>query len=108
MCENILLRSLFFCLLRQLHTVSYLCELLGKYLIVCELHNAPIIRQVFFDYNFQRLNVGWQFESCVAACSCSSSERRFLEGILHKVGCGGIFNYHFIANLSQSLKITEF
>jgi len=33
-----------------------LCELLGKDLLVSELHNAHIVRQVFFDYNFQRLN----------------------------------------------------
>jgi len=25
-----------------------LCELLGKYLLVSELHNARIVRQVFF------------------------------------------------------------
>jgi len=29
-----------------------LCELLGKYFLVSELHNADIVRQVFFDYNF--------------------------------------------------------
>jgi len=85
MCDRILLRSLF-CLLRQPHTVSYLSELLGKYLLVRELHNAPIVRQVFVDYNFQRLNLGWQFESCVSVCSRSCSERRFLEDIFHKVG----------------------
>ena len=40
-----------------------LCELLGKYLlvIVSELHNAHIVRQLFFfDYNFQWLNLRWQ------------------------------------------------
>ena len=75
MCERILLRSLF-CLLRQLRTISYVdaCELLlllGKYLFVSELHNAHIVKQVFFDYNIQRLNLGWQFKSCVAVCSRS-------------------------------------
>jgi len=36
-----------------------LCGLLSKYLLVSELHNAHIVRLVFFDYNFQRLNHGW-------------------------------------------------
>ena len=49
-----------------------LCELLGKYLLVSELQNALIVRQIFLDYNFQRLNLGWQFEYCVAVCSRSS------------------------------------
>ena len=34
------------------------CELLGKYLLVSELHNAHIIRGVFVDNNFVT-------ESCV-------------------------------------------
>jgi len=38
-----------------------------------------------FDYNFQQLNLGLQFESCVAVCSCSSWEWRFLEDIFQKV-----------------------
>ena len=29
-----------------------LCELLGKYLLVSELHNAHIVRQVFFQLEF--------------------------------------------------------
>jgi len=29
-----------------------LCELLGKYLLVSELHNAPIVKQVFFRLQF--------------------------------------------------------
>ena len=49
-----------------------LCELLDKYLLISEVHNVPIVREVFFDYKFQRLNLGWQFESCVAVCSRSS------------------------------------
>jgi len=49
-----------------------LCELLGKYLPVSELHNAPIIRQVLFRLRFSALNLGWQFESCLAVCSHSS------------------------------------
>jgi len=48
-------------------------------------------------------------ESCVAVFSRSSPERRFLEDISQgrmatRLRCDGIFNYHFIANLSQSLK----
>jgi len=42
------------------------CELLGKYLLVRELHIAHIIRQVFFDNSFQSLNL-----ACVVVCSCS-------------------------------------
>jgi len=56
-----------------------LCGLLGKYLLIRELHNAHVVRQVFFDYNFQWLNLGCQFEYFVAVCS------RFLEDIFHKV-----------------------
>jgi len=68
--------------------VQSACELLSKYVLITELHNVHIVRQVFFfDYNFQRLNhLGWQFESCVAVCSCSSWEWWFLEYIFHKVG----------------------
>jgi len=40
------------------------CGLLGKYLLVSELHNANIIRLVFY-YNFYWLDLAWQFESCV-------------------------------------------
>ena len=36
------------------------CELLGKCLLLSELQNAHMVRQVFFDYRFQRLNFGWQ------------------------------------------------
>ena len=43
------------------------CELLGKYLLVSELHIAHIIRCVFFDNSFQSLNL-----ACVVVCSCSS------------------------------------
>ena len=75
-----------------------LCGLLDKYLLVSELHNAHIVRQVFFDDNFRQLNLEWQFESCVAVCSRSSWAWRFLEDI----------TYYFIANLSQSLTVKEF
>ena len=44
------------------------CELLGKYLLVSKLHNAHIIRGVYFDNNFQSLNL-----ACVVVCSCSCS-----------------------------------
>jgi len=76
----------FCCLVAAAAYSQLLCELLGKYLLVSELRNAHIVRQVFFRYNFQQLNLGWQFESCVAVCSRSSWEWRFLEDIFHKVG----------------------
>jgi len=44
-----------------------LCELLGKYLLVSELHIAHIIIGVFFDNNFQSLTL-----ACVVVRSCSS------------------------------------
>jgi len=87
MCERILLQS--FCLLQQLWcTVSYY-----RY-VICWVNifsssnyiMLPSLDKYFFDYNFQRLNLGWQFESCVADCSRSSWEWRFLEDIFHKVG----------------------
>ena len=43
------------------------CELLGKYILVSELHIAHITIGVFFDNNFQSLNL-----ACVVVCSCSS------------------------------------
>ena len=46
-----------------------LCELLGKYPLVSELHNGPIVRRVFFRLQFSAAELGWQFESCVAVCS---------------------------------------
>ena len=46
-------------------TVSYY---VSSYLLVSELYNAPIVSQVFFRLQFQRLNLEWQFESCVVAC----------------------------------------
>jgi len=70
-CERILLRSPFLFVTAAAYS-QLLCKLLGKYFLVSELHNAHIVIQVFFDYNFQRLNLGWQFESCVTVCSRSS------------------------------------
>jgi len=69
--------------------------LLGKYLLVSELHIAHIIRWVFFDNNFQSLNL-----ACVVVCSRSSWAWRFLEDISQgsvatRLRCGGIFNYYF-------------
>jgi len=54
------------------------CRLLGKYLLISKLHNAHIIRRVWFNYNFHCLNLAWQFESCVAVCSRSSTAWQFL------------------------------
>ena len=61
-----LAKSFLFVAYRQL-----LCGLLSKCLLVSELCNVTSLDK-FFDYNFQRLNLGWQFESCVAVCSRSS------------------------------------
>ena len=47
-----------------------LCELLGKYLLVSELHTAHIVREVFFRLLFSVAES--RMESCVAVCSRSS------------------------------------
>jgi len=60
--------SLFFVACSQLY-----CEFLGKYHLVSELLNAHIIRWVFFDNNFQWLNL-----VCLVVCSCSSWAWQFL------------------------------
>jgi len=65
MSERILLQSLFFFVAAAAYSQLF-CGLLGKYLLVSKLGNAHIIRQMIFDYNFQWLNLAWQFESCVA------------------------------------------
>jgi len=85
-----------------------LCGLLGKYLLVSELHNAHIVRQVFFDYNFQPLNLGWQ---CVLRgslftqiLSMTISWRHISQDMVAtRLRCGGNFNHHFIVNVSRSL-----
>jgi len=51
MCERILLRS-FFLFVAAAGYSQLLCELLGKYLLVGELHNVPILKQVFFRLQF--------------------------------------------------------
>jgi len=48
--------------------VQSVYELLGKYLPVNELRNAHIVRQVFLQLKFSWLNLGRQFESCMAVC----------------------------------------
>jgi len=71
----------------------------------------------FFDYNFHRLNLGWQFESCVAVCSRILEHDDFLKTYWYRISQGrvathlrggGIFSYHFIGNLLQSLTMKEF
>ena len=90
-----------------------LCELLAKYPLVSELHNAYIVRQFVFDYNFQRLNLGWQCESCMHGSLFTQflrlaiSWRHISEGrVPTRLRYGGIFT--FIANLSQSLPVKKF
>jgi len=57
------------------------CEMLGKYLLNSELHIAYIIIWVFFNNDFQSLNL-----ASVVVCSYTSSAWWFLEDIFHKVG----------------------
>jgi len=58
--------------------------------LVSELNNAHIISIFFdYDYDFQWLNLAWQFESCVAVffhAVLEHGDLRFLEDIFHKVG----------------------
>jgi len=47
-----------------------LCELLGKYLLVSELHNAHVVRQVVFRLQFSAAEswmavLAWQFVHAV-------------------------------------------
>jgi len=109
-CERILLRSPFLFVAAAAYS-QWLCELLGKYFLVSELHNAHIVRQVFFLLQFSAA------ESWIAVWVLHDSLfTQFLRMTIsprhisqHRVAtrlrCGGIFNYHFIANLSQSLSI---
>jgi len=80
------------------------------------IRNAHIVRhyrQVFFS---TKIFSGWilDFQSCVAVCLRRSWEfffisRRHISHIVAtRLRCGGIFNYRFIANLSQSLTMKEF
>ena len=91
-----------------------LCELLGKYLLISELHNAHIVRQVFFRLQFLAA------ESWMAVWVLRGSLfRQFLRmtfswrhishlRVAMHLRCGGIFNHHFNANLSHSLTMKEF
>jgi len=68
MCERILLRSLF---VAAAAYSQLLCGLLGKYLLVSELHNAHIVRQAFLTTIFSgwildgSLSLVWQFVHAV-------------------------------------------
>jgi len=55
MCERVLLRSLLFAAAAAYSHL--LCELLGKYLLVTELHNAHIVRQVSFRLQFSAAEI---------------------------------------------------
>ena len=76
----------FFCLLQQLRTVSYYVGCCVNIFSSANYIMLTSLDKYCFDYNFQWLNLGWQFESCVAVCSRSSWEWRFIEDIFHKVG----------------------
>jgi len=67
---------------------SAILSVARKCLFVSELSNADITRRVFvFDYNFDRLNLAWQFESRVAVCLLSFWAWRIsCTQIFHKIG----------------------
>jgi len=54
--ERILLQSPFLFVGAAAYS-QLLCELLGKYFLVSELHNAHIVRQVFFDESWIAVRV---------------------------------------------------
>ena len=89
------------------------CELMGKYLLVSELHNTHIIRWVFW----QQFSVA---ESCMRSSlfmqflSMTISSRHSSQGrVTTRLGCGGIFNYYFYckfiteSNSERILKIGQ-
>ena len=81
------------------------CKLLG--IFVSELNDADINRQVFFDYNFQWMNLAGQSEFCMAVYSHTVehiSQRR----VAMHLRCGGIFHNHFTANLLLNQPLKEF
>jgi len=88
-----------------------LCELLDKCLLVSELRDAHIVRH-FFRLQFSgaeswmtvwvlRGSLFTQFLRMTISWKHISRGR-----VATRLRCGGIFNYHFIANLSQSLTMT--
>jgi len=75
--------------------------------------------QVFFNYNFQWMNLAWQFESCVAVCSRTQflsmaiPSTYILQGrVAMHLRCAGIFNTifsnHFTVNLLLTQPVKEF
>jgi len=90
-----------------------LCVLLGKYLLVSELHNAHIVRQVFFRLQFSAAEsmavLVLRGSLLTQFLRMTISWRHISQGtVATRLRCCGIFNYHFIANLSQSLTVIEF
>jgi len=89
-----------------------LCGLLGNYHLGRELQNAHMVRQVFLttvlsdwilDGRALRGSLFTQF------LSMTISWRHIPQGrVAMRLGCGGIFNYYFIANSSHSLTMKEF
>jgi len=80
------------------------CGLLGKYLLVSELHIAHIIIGVFFDNSFQSLNL-----ACVVLfmqfLSMTISWRHISQGrVATRLRCGGIFNYYFCCKFISEYK----
>jgi len=90
------------------------CQLLGKYLLVSELHNAHIVRQVFFRLRFsvaESWMAVWVLYGSLFTqfLRMTISWRHISQGrVATHLRCGGIFNYHFIANLSQRLEMKGF
>jgi len=90
-----------------------LCELMGKYLLVSELHNAHIVRQVFLQLQFsvaESWMVVWVLRGSLFMqfLNMTISWRHISPGrVATRLRCE-IFNHQFIANLSQSLTMKEF
>jgi len=91
-----------------------LCGLLGKYLLVSKLHNAHIVRQVFLRLQFSAVEswmTVWVLHGSLFTqfLRITISLRQISQGrVAMRLRSGEIFNYHFIANLSQSLTMKEF
>ena len=91
-----------------------LCELVGKYLLVSALHNAPIVRQVFFRLQFSAAEswmAVWVLRGSLLTkfLRMTISWRHISQGrVATRLRCGGIFNCHCTANLSQNLTVKEF
>jgi len=91
-----------------------LCGLLGKYLLVSELPNAHIVRQVFFRLQFSAAEswmAVWVLRGSLFTqiLSMTVSWRHISQGrAATHLWYGENFTYHFIENLSQSPIMNKF